>query len=105
MIPIRAAIAGRRRAHRTPRAQAPMGRARIGSPARKRRRSPDRSPAVGMLQGLGDLGRKRRGLAGGEVARSVDIPDSASLDNQRFTLTAWARPDGPGANNDAYGSV
>ena len=35
----------------------------------------------------------------------IDIPDSASLALQRITLDAWARPDGPGPNNDSYGSV
>ena len=35
----------------------------------------------------------------------IDIPDSASLDNQTFTLDAWARPDGIGPNNDTFGSI
>src|SRR5690349_16139225 len=35
----------------------------------------------------------------------IDIPDSASLQLQRITLDAWARPDGPGPNNDAAGSI
>jgi hypothetical protein len=34
----------------------------------------------------------------------VDIPPSASLANQSFTLSAWVRPDGPGPNNDGFGS-
>ena len=35
----------------------------------------------------------------------IDIPASKSLANQRFTLAAWVRPDGPGPNNDQYGSI
>ena len=35
----------------------------------------------------------------------IDIPASPSLANQQFTWSAWARPDGPGPNNDALGSV
>ena len=35
----------------------------------------------------------------------LDIPASPSLANQQFTWTAWARPDGPGPNNDSLGSV
>src|SRR5262249_42460648 len=35
----------------------------------------------------------------------IDIPHSANLANQRFTLEAWARPDGPGPNNDQFGST
>lgn len=33
------------------------------------------------------------------------IPAAPNLANQRFTWSAWVRPDGPGPNNDAYGSV
>ena len=36
---------------------------------------------------------------------SVDIPHSANLANQQFTLEAWVRPDGPGPNDDEFGSV
>jgi len=35
----------------------------------------------------------------------LDVTASASLANQRFTWAAWVRPDGPGPNNDQYGSV
>jgi len=35
----------------------------------------------------------------------IEIPAAPSLANQQFTWTAWARPDGPGPNNDSYGSV
>ena len=35
----------------------------------------------------------------------IDIPASPSLANQQFAWSAWARPDGPGPNNDAFGSV
>ena len=35
----------------------------------------------------------------------IDIPNSAALNNQQFTVDAWARPDGPGPNNDGAGSV
>lgn len=35
----------------------------------------------------------------------IAIPAAANLANQRFTWSAWVRPDGPGPNNDAYGSV
>ena len=35
----------------------------------------------------------------------ISIPPAASLENQTFTWSAWVRPDGPGPNNDAYGSV
>ena len=35
----------------------------------------------------------------------IDIPASASLANQEFTWSAWVRPDGPGPNNDSYGSI
>src|ERR1035438_3963184 len=35
----------------------------------------------------------------------IDIPASSTLANQKFTWDAWVRPDGPGPNNDSYGSV
>lgn len=35
----------------------------------------------------------------------IDIPGSPAFTNQQFTLDAWARPDGPGPNNDGNGSV
>jgi hypothetical protein len=35
----------------------------------------------------------------------MDIPFSSSLANEEFTLAAWVRPDGPGPNNDQFGSV
>ncbi len=35
----------------------------------------------------------------------VEINDSQSLQLQRFTVSAWVRPDGPGPNDDAFGSV
>jgi uncharacterized repeat protein (TIGR01451 family) len=35
----------------------------------------------------------------------IDIPASASLANQQFTWSAWARPDGAGPNNDFEGNV
>jgi len=35
----------------------------------------------------------------------IDIPPSATLANQQFTLSAWVRPDGPGPTNDFDGSV
>ena len=35
----------------------------------------------------------------------IDIPPSASLANQQFTWSAWARPDGPGPNNDQWGNI
>jgi uncharacterized protein (TIGR03437 family) len=35
----------------------------------------------------------------------IYIPPSANLANQQFTWSAWVRPDGPGPNNDKYGSV
>jgi len=35
----------------------------------------------------------------------IDIPASKSLANQKFTWDAWVEPDGPGPNNDEYGSV
>jgi hypothetical protein len=35
----------------------------------------------------------------------IDIAASASLENQQFTWSAWARPNGAGPNNDEYGSV
>src|SRR5271157_690232 len=34
----------------------------------------------------------------------IEIPASPSLANQQFTWSAWARPDGPGTNNDFVGS-
>lgn len=34
-----------------------------------------------------------------------DIPASQSLANQRFTWSAWVRPDGAGPNTDSFGSV
>ena len=34
----------------------------------------------------------------------IQIPSSPTLANQTFTWTAWVRPDGPGPNNDIYGS-
>jgi hypothetical protein len=35
----------------------------------------------------------------------IDIPDSPLLQNQQFTVSAWVRPDGPGPNNDQFGST
>jgi len=35
----------------------------------------------------------------------IDIPASNSLANQKFTWDAWVNPQGPGPNNDNYGSV
>ena len=35
----------------------------------------------------------------------IDIPNTADLSSQHFTLEAWVRPDGPGPNNDSFGSV
>jgi Concanavalin A-like lectin/glucanases superfamily/HpiC1 cyclase/MBG domain/Bacterial Ig-like domain/Cep192 domain 4/WD40-like Beta Propeller Repeat len=35
----------------------------------------------------------------------IDTPASPTLANQQFTWSAWARPDGPGPNNDSIGSV
>jgi hypothetical protein len=35
----------------------------------------------------------------------IDIPPSATLANQQFTLSVWVRPDGSGPTNDSYGSV
>ena len=34
----------------------------------------------------------------------IQIPSAADLANQQFTWTAWVRPDGPGPNNDTFGS-
>src|SRR5262249_37277072 len=35
----------------------------------------------------------------------IEIPDSASLDQQTLTFAAWVRPDGPGTNNDDTGNI
>jgi hypothetical protein len=35
----------------------------------------------------------------------IEIPDSPALANQRFTIDAWVKPQGPGPNNDFWGSV
>ncbi|HLH08284.1 MAG TPA: PKD domain-containing protein, partial [Terriglobales bacterium] len=35
----------------------------------------------------------------------LEVPPSSSLANQQFTWAAWVRPDGPGPNNDNFGSV
>jgi hypothetical protein len=35
----------------------------------------------------------------------IDIPDSPTLDLQQLSIEAWARPDGPGPNNDNAGNV
>jgi hypothetical protein len=35
----------------------------------------------------------------------VDIPQSAGLAPQNFTIDVWLRPDGPGPNNDGFGST
>ena len=35
----------------------------------------------------------------------IEIPSATILANQQFTWTAWVRPDGPGPNNDSFGSV
>ena len=35
----------------------------------------------------------------------IDILPSPTLENQKFTWDAWVRPDGPGPNNDQFGSV
>lgn len=35
----------------------------------------------------------------------IEIPASAALANPEFTWAAWVRPDGPGPNNDQFGSV
>jgi len=35
----------------------------------------------------------------------MDIPNSATLDTQRYTWAAWVMPKGPGPDDDGYGSV
>jgi hypothetical protein len=35
----------------------------------------------------------------------IDIPASPTLANQKFTWDAWVEPDGPGPNDDNYGSI
>ncbi|MEZ6129082.1 MAG: LamG-like jellyroll fold domain-containing protein [Planctomycetaceae bacterium] len=35
----------------------------------------------------------------------IDVPNSAELELQQFTLSAWVRPDGPGPNDDDFGST
>jgi hypothetical protein len=35
----------------------------------------------------------------------VEIPHAVNLALQQFTISAWARPDGPGPNNDTPGNV
>jgi hypothetical protein len=35
----------------------------------------------------------------------IDIPHSAALANQQFTIDAWVKPQGPGPNDDFWGSV
>jgi len=35
----------------------------------------------------------------------IDIPHSANLALQQFTIDAWVKPYGIGPNNDIYGSV
>jgi uncharacterized protein (TIGR03437 family) len=35
----------------------------------------------------------------------LQIPASPSLANQNFTWAAWVKPNGPGPNNDSYGST
>lgn len=35
----------------------------------------------------------------------IDIPHSPTLANQTFTWDAWVKPEGPGPNNDSFGSV
>jgi hypothetical protein len=35
----------------------------------------------------------------------IDIPHSSALANQQFTIDAWVKPQGPGPNNDFWGSV
>lgn len=34
----------------------------------------------------------------------IEIPDSPIMQNQKFTVSFWARPDGAGPNNDTFGS-
>jgi hypothetical protein len=35
----------------------------------------------------------------------IDIPHSPALANQQFTIDAWVKPQGPGPNDDFWGSV
>ena len=49
-------------------------------------------------------GEVRNGLTFGTNGY-IEIPSASNLANQHFTWTAWVRPDGPGPNNDNYGSV
>ncbi|MFS8888390.1 LamG domain-containing protein [Synechococcus sp. R55.1] len=35
----------------------------------------------------------------------IEIPHSSALANQQFTIDAWVKPQGPGPNNDFWGSV
>jgi hypothetical protein len=35
----------------------------------------------------------------------IQIPDNGSLDNQHITVDAWVKPNGPGPNNDSFGSA
>jgi uncharacterized repeat protein (TIGR01451 family) len=61
--------------------------------------NPSASSAVSFVPGEVDTG-----FAFGPGG-FIDIPASQSLANQRFTWSAWVRPDGPGPNNDSFGSV
>jgi len=61
--------------------------------------SPSASNAVSFVPG--EVGRGFTFGAGG----FIDIPASASLASQQFTLAAWAEPTGPGPNNDAFGNA
>ncbi|MBN1308871.1 MAG: LEPR-XLL domain-containing protein, partial [Chitinispirillaceae bacterium] len=49
-------------------------------------------------------GKVSQGLVLG-IGGYVDIPHSATLNNQQFTIEAWVRPDGAGPNNDQAGNV
>jgi hypothetical protein len=35
----------------------------------------------------------------------IEIPHSPALANQQFTIDAWVKPQGPGPNDDFWGSV
>jgi hypothetical protein len=49
-------------------------------------------------------GKVGLGMTFGTPGR-LAVPHSAALANQQFTIEAWAKPDGPGPNNDAGGNT
>jgi Concanavalin A-like lectin/glucanases superfamily len=91
----------------------PAGGACLAQPSGTAAWWPEDGNALDLLANSSPAGTNAISFVPGKVGLGVtfgtggyiDIPENPALMNQRFTLSAWVRPDGPGPNNDQYGSV